>query len=74
MYGSVVSDACDKNKPNVLANYLFVLAQKFSTLYNKVNFIADEDNLQSRINLSIKVQEVLKDGLDLLGIKTLERM
>lgn len=73
-FNETVVESANKARPNILATYLFELAQLFNSLYNKVNFINDKENLQARVNLSSKVSQVLKTGLDLLGINTLERM
>ncbi len=73
-YQEVVLQAAEKYRPNIIANYLFVVAQKFNSLYNKINFLNDPDNIESRINLANVVSLVLQEGLNLLGIETLERM
>ncbi len=67
--------ASENFRPNILADYLFELAQKFNNFYNSLSVLKEEDSiLKSRLSLSLKTAEVLKSGLNLLGIKTVERM
>ncbi len=61
--------------PNILCNYLFELAGNFMTFYEACPIIkADNDVKNSRLKLARLTAQTLKTGLDLLGIKTLERM
>ena len=59
--------------PNLLCNYLFELAQKFNLFYQKHKIIGS-DNEEFRLNLTKAVGEVLKHGLQTLGIETVEKM
>ena len=64
--------------PNVLTDYLFELAKSFSRFYDKkigVRVIdAPEDVRLSRLRICDLTARVLKTGLRLLGIETIERM
>ena len=67
--------AADSYKPNVLADYLYELAQTYSTFYQNVPFLqAPEGARESRVRLSVIVARILQRGLNLLGIETLERI
>ncbi|MBU1992849.1 MAG: arginine--tRNA ligase [Patescibacteria group bacterium] len=63
-------------KPNILANYLYNLAQKFNTFYNSVPVLAAENSekKEARLKLTESVTVVLENGLKLLGIEVMERM
>ena len=62
--------------PNILCNYLFELSLVFSQFYAYCPVLtANPDELRdSRIALVQLAKQALEQGLDLLGIQTLERM
>jgi arginyl-tRNA synthetase len=72
-FSDTVSDAALSYSPNVLCNYLYDLAQKFNTFYNKDKIIGG-DNEEFRLTLTSGVGQVLRNGLGILGIDTPERM
>lgn len=75
-FPNIVVKAGETYRPNLIADYLFETAKTFSTFYNQKH-IANETDLalrNSRITLASKTAHVLKAGLDLLGIKTVDRM
>lgn len=75
LFPTMVLRAGETYKPNLLTDYLFDLAKKFNTFYNACPILNQEDEiLYSRLLIADRVAEVLKEGLDLLGIKTVERM
>lgn len=75
LFPTMVLKAGETYKPNLLTDYLFDLAKKFNTFYNACPILNQEDEvLYSRLLIASKTAEVLKQGLDLLGIKTVERM
>ena len=62
--------------PHVLCAYLYELAGIFSSFYEHCP-ILNNDNQQvklSRLKLALLTERTLKQGLDLLGIKTVEKM
>jgi len=62
-------------RPNILANYLFELANNFHTFYEACPVLkAEEPARSSRLALSELTGRVLQKGLQLLGIKVPERM
>ncbi|MDP6490488.1 MAG: arginine--tRNA ligase [Kiritimatiellia bacterium] len=74
-FRDVVARAAHQYKPNVLTDYLYDLAQTYSSFYQNVPFLkAPEGIRESRVRLCTIVATVLKQGLDLLGLKTLERI
>lgn len=61
--------------PHLLCQYLFELAGAFSGFYEACPILtADEPTKTSRLLLANLTAKTLKQGLDLLGIKTVEKM
>jgi len=61
--------------PNQLCNFLYELAGLFMKFYEACPILkADEPSKNSRLALSALTAHTLKDGLELLGIETLEQM
>lgn len=70
-----VLKASETFKPNIIADYLFELSKKFNSFYNSCPILNQEDDiLYSRALIAKITGETIKDGLSLLGIKTLDRM
>jgi len=72
-FSDVIVDSAKNYSPNLLANYLFDLAQKYNNFYNQHRIIGGE-NEEIRIALTAGVGVVLKNGLGILGIETPEKM
>ena len=61
--------------PNTLSNYLYELSASFMRFYEACPIQGTEAATRAnRLSLCILASEALKQGLDLLGIETLERM
>jgi len=74
-FPEVVQQAAIQLSPNLIANYLYDLAQKYNYFYQKNKIIESEEaTKQFRLMLTMAVGKVIKEGLYLLGIKTVERM
>ena len=70
-----VLKASETFKPYIIADYLFELSKKFNSFYNSCPILNQEDEiLYSRALIAKITGETIKDGLSLLGIKTLDRM
>lgn len=62
-------------EPHQIAFYLRDLANLLHSYYNAVQLICEDDNLRSaRICLLLAIRQVLKNGLDLLGVSSPESM
>ena len=72
----VATKAYESYRPNLVADYLFETAKLFNTFYNSITIIKEEndDIRNARLALCEKTASVLKEGLSLLGIKTVDRM
>ncbi len=74
-FPDVLLRAAAAYKPNVLCEYLFELAQVYSTFYQTVPFLKAEDGArESRVRLCDITAAVLKRGLALLGIDAPNRI
>jgi len=61
--------------PNLICNYLYLLAQEYNLFYQKCPILkADKKKKLFRLALTKSVGIVLKNGLYLLGIKTVDKM
>jgi arginyl-tRNA synthetase len=73
--GSIITEVERDLLPSRLCQYLFELSQKFNQFYDKYSVLQAEEPLRtSRLILCDLTAKTLKLGLDLLGIKVLERM
>jgi len=63
-------------RPNVLTQYLFELANEFTTFYNACPVLKEPDDRRriSRLVLCDLTARVLAEGLGLLGIETCPQM
>ena len=68
--------AADELKPNILTDYLFALANAYSTFYNECPVLKAEspERRDSRLALCDLTARTLQFGLNLLGIQVVERM
>jgi len=74
-FAEVVPQVLNDFRPNILANYLFELANNFHAFYEACPVLkAEEPARSSRLALSELTGRVLQKGLQLLGIKVPERM
>jgi len=72
-FSEVVEASAEKYAPNLLCNYLYDLAQKYNTFYSK-HRVLDSDNIQVRLKLTSATGQILKTGLNMLGIDIPKRM
>jgi arginyl-tRNA synthetase len=74
-FAEIVPQVLNGFRPNILANYLFELANGFHTFYEACPVLKSEEPARtSRLALCGFTARVLERGLDLLGIKVPERM
>lgn len=74
-FPDIVIRATASYKPNVLCEYLFEVAQIYSTFYQTVPFLKAETGVrESRVRLCDITARVLKTGLSLLGIEAPDRI
>ena len=74
-FSSALDQALEDLRPHFLCGYLFDLAGAFSTFYNAEKvLVEDAASRQSRLALCAATLNILRAGLHLLGLETLERM
>jgi arginyl-tRNA synthetase len=74
-FPEAVVKAAESYKPSTMADYLYDLAQTYSTFYQNVPFLkASEGIRESRMRLCGAVAKTLRGGLALLGIETPDRI
>ena len=74
-FAEIVPHVLNDFRPNILANYLFEVANSFHTFYEACPVLKSEEPARgSRLALCDLTAKVLYRGLDLLGIKVPEKM
>ncbi len=74
-YAETLEQAALNRAPHVLVHYLRELANAFHTYYNAEVFIVEDAALRNaRLALVLGVQQVLRNGLTLLGVSAPESM
>ena len=74
-FGLVLEAVAEDYRPNFLCNYLYDLAGRFTSFYENCPVLkSDAKQRASRLVLCDLTARVLKQGLDVLGIETLEQM
>ncbi|SUB21540.1 srginyl-tRNA synthase [Pasteurella bettyae] len=74
-FEEAVQIVAKEGTPHVLCTYLYELAGTFSSFYEHCPILNAEETLKlSRLKLAQLTEKTLKQGLDLLGIKTVEKM
>lgn len=76
LFPDKVSLAALSFKPNTLTNYLHELAQAFNSFYGSVQVLKTQraDLLKARLDLVKATSQVIRNGLQILGITAFERM
>ena len=72
-FGEKIIEAAEKYNPAILAEYLLNLARKYNEFYGKCRIIGEKEE-KKRIFLTQVTAKIIKDGLNILGIKTVEKM
>ena len=68
-FEEVVIDAGSELSPHVIANYLKDCAADLHSYYNDTKFLVDDEPTKlARLALISATKQVLKNGLDLLGV------
>src|SRR6476646_5165390 len=74
-FAEIVPQVLNGFRPNILANYLFELANSFQALYEACPVLKfEEPGRSARLALCELIGRVLQKGLELLGIKAPEKM
>ena len=75
-FPQTVVKSYESYRPNIIADYLFDIAKLFNNFYNSNSILKEENKkvMDARILLAEKTAFILKEGLSLLGINTVDRM
>nr|WP_194687840.1 arginine--tRNA ligase [Vibrio sp. S17_S38] len=75
-FEEAVQSVAKEGQPHLMCSYLFELAGQFSSFYEACPILNNENDAikQSRLKMAALTAKTIKQGLDLLGIETLERM
>ena len=75
-FPQTVVKSYESYRPNIIADYLFDIAKLFNNFYNSNSILKEENKkvMDARILLAEKTAFILKEGLGLLGINTVDRM
>lgn len=74
-YPEIVRQAATNRTPHTLVHYLRELANTFHTWYNAATFIVEDPALRNaRLALALGVQQVVRNGLGILGVSAPESM
>ena len=74
-FSETIKESGEKYDPSVLAKYLYELAKAFHGFYHSSPVLdTDKKTKQARLLLIHSTAEVIKKGLNLLGIEVLEEM
>ncbi|MBN76818.1 MAG: arginine--tRNA ligase [Verrucomicrobiaceae bacterium] len=74
-YSEIVPEVMNDYRPNLLATYLYELAQAFHSFYEQCPVLSSEGSTRhTRLALCDATSKVLKHGLNLLGIHPPDKM
>ena len=76
LYPEVIQTAAGEHSPAVVASYVYDLVKAYSTFYQQLSILTDENKgaIAFRLKMSKNVANVIKSGMGLLGIDVPERM
>jgi arginyl-tRNA synthetase len=74
-FPEIVNDAATDLAPHAIANYLKECASDLHSYYNDTKFLVDDESTKlARLALIAATQQVLKNGLHLLGVSAPDKM
>ena len=74
-YPQLIEAAATELSPHLIAFYLKDLAADFHSYYNATRFLVDDDKIkQARLALIAACAQVMRNGLNLLGVVAPEKM
>ncbi|MCF8364151.1 MAG: arginine--tRNA ligase [Bacteroidales bacterium] len=72
----IIKEAAENFSPALVANYVFDLSKEFNQIYQTLPILkdTDEQTVSFRLGMAAMVGNILKTGMDLLGVEVPERM
>lgn len=76
LYPSKCLEAARSYSPSIIAAYVFELAKAYNRFYHEISILgeSDADKKNFRISMSKLTAQVIKDAMNLLGIKVPDKM
>lgn len=76
VFNEIIFSSVNGYSPNLVCSYLFELAKLFSSFYEQVPVVSEKDSDLRAFRLSLvkSVSQVLKNGMELLGMDVVEKM
>jgi arginyl-tRNA synthetase len=76
LFPVVIKEAGDNYSPAVIANYCYEMVKEFNQFYHEYSILSEPDTEKRnfRLVLSATVAEIVKRGMNFLGIEMPERM
>jgi arginyl-tRNA synthetase len=75
IFPEILNDASSAYEPHILSSYLLSLAKAFHSYYNKHRVLNESEPLRNaRLILVWGVKEVIRNGLEILGVQAPEEM
>ncbi|MBT6965025.1 MAG: arginine--tRNA ligase [Flavobacteriales bacterium] len=75
-FPAVIQEAAANYSPALMANYVYDLVKEYNTYYQNTAILTaeSEELINFRLGLSVKVGEVIKTSMSLLGVNVPDRM
>lgn len=74
-WDEVIFEAAQKFSPNLVADFLYQLAQKYNHFYNQHQILQEEREKEIlRLGLTALTAKILEEGLGILGLEVLRKM
>ena len=75
-FPSTIQEAAANYSPALMANYVYDLVKEYNTYYQNTAILTaeSEELINFRLGLSVKVGEVIKNSMSLLGVNAPDRM
>jgi len=74
-YPEVLHGAAEKYEPHQISFYLYDVANNFHSYYNSHQFLVEDETIrQARISLILAARQVIRNGLQILGVSAPEKM
>lgn len=76
LFPEIIQSAANQHSPALIANYTYDLVKEYNSFYQTVSILGEpNENLKVfRVQLSMKIGEVIKSAFELLGINVPNRM
>lgn len=74
-FNEIILRAAQEEMPNILTEYLYTLASNFNLFYDKLPILkSDEKSRQTRLLIVDLTSQIIKKGLNILGIEAPDKM